>query len=173
MHTIVAGGRARLPARASAIRPALATRTCHSAMYSGQDGDTSKCPFFGGPNGGGLGDANIATAICFVLAVVVLRLLLVRFFTIGPRRVLASLMVLMPRAVGATCVPSLPSNLCADTTVHGTPARHWSIDANQPDPVHLEYFAAADAPWPLRVVTAAGRQDFGAFDALVPPLSAC
>lgn len=55
-----------------------------------EDADPSKCPFFGGSNGGGLGDANIATGILFVVVVVVLRGLMVRLLDAGPSGVLRS-----------------------------------------------------------------------------------
>ena len=53
-------------------------------MYSGKgDGEVSRCPFFGGPNGGGLGDANIVTGVCFAALVFVMRAALIRFFDVG------------------------------------------------------------------------------------------
>ena len=89
--------------------PAIATPTAHARapptrLYAGEDGDASKCPFFGGPNGGGIGDANIATALLFVLLIVVLRVLLINT-VFRPRRILLSLMFLfrgLPGAAAAT-----------------------------------------------------------------------
>ena len=48
------------------------------SLFGGKEGDVSKCPFFGGPNGGGVGDANIVTACIFVAFVLILRLLLLK-----------------------------------------------------------------------------------------------
>lgn len=79
-----------------------------------------------------------------------------------------------------------------DTVVHGTRARHWSIDALQlrrgdiaaefnigigagvQDSQHFdhsEYYAEALAPWPIRIITRAGQQEFEHFEARVPPLA--
>ena len=63
-----------------------------------------------------------------------------------------------------------------DAWIAGAPARHWAVDAfeGSADLVHYEYFAALDAPWPLRIVTDAGVQAFerGGVAAGVPPLKA-
>ena len=83
---------------------ALSTRTPHPSLYSDGSGDVSKCPFFGGPNGGGLGDANIVTGALFVAVVLVLRWALLRLFAAGPRGVLASLVLLLNRLPGAHAV---------------------------------------------------------------------
>ena len=67
----------------------LAQRTAHALpaplrapaprLYSDEaDADPSRCPFFGGPNGGGFGDANIATAMVFITVVFLVNRLIVR-----------------------------------------------------------------------------------------------
>ena len=75
--------------RAAGVAAARA-RSALPLLYGGkggeEKGDASKCPFFGGPNGGGLGDANIATGALFVLAIFVLNRLIVRAAAIGPQR---------------------------------------------------------------------------------------
>lgn len=83
---------------------ALQPRFAHSAItaYSKDgDGNPSKCPFFGGPNGGGIGDANIVTYALFVAAVVLLRILLIKLLAVHPRRLLAALLLYLPRAATA------------------------------------------------------------------------
>ena len=75
-------------------------RTAPPLLYSGKGGeekDASKCPFFGGPNGGGLGDANIATGAVFILVIFILNRLLVRAAAVGPQR----LAMLTVRAAGS------------------------------------------------------------------------
>jgi Uri superfamily endonuclease len=61
----------------------------------------------------------------------------------------------------------------ADTAVRGIPVRHWSVDTLQQHvnsgPVHAEYFAEMEAPWPVQIVTRSGRQDFGGFDERAHP----
>ena len=47
-------------------------------LFGDKGGDVSKCPFFGGSNGGGLGDANIATALLFLASILLLRVLLLK-----------------------------------------------------------------------------------------------
>ena len=65
----------------------LATRAPPPLLYSDKDdADPSKCPFFGGPNGGGLGDLNIVTGAAFILTVFALNRLVVGAIAIGPRR---------------------------------------------------------------------------------------
>ena len=79
---------------------AARTRTAPPLLYSGKGGeekDASKCPFFGGPNGGGLGDANIATGAVFILVIFILNRLLVRAAAVGPQR----LAMLTVRAAGS------------------------------------------------------------------------
>ena len=63
-------------------------------LYPGQRDESqlskapSKCPFFGGPNGGGIGDANIVTYALFVLVVLALRQAIIR---ISPQRMLVAI----------------------------------------------------------------------------------
>ena len=59
------------------------------------NGDPSKCPFLGGSNGGGLGDANIATGLLFVATVLLLRFVLLRFFATDPQTAWASAVKLL------------------------------------------------------------------------------
>ena len=103
--------------RVLAARPTSAStaRTRLPSLYSGEEGDPSKCPFFGGPNGGGIGDANIATGVLFVLVVVLMRLAILRFFSYGPRRVLALLTMMLPRAAAAATAPQAYCNVAMDT----------------------------------------------------------
>ena len=73
-----------------AVRRAIRSR-CQRApaprLFGDKSGDASKCPFFGGPNGGGIGDTNVATAIVFIAAVVAMRALIVRMLDVGPHAV--------------------------------------------------------------------------------------
>lgn len=66
--------------RAAAAVGAPCSRHPPPALFEGKggDGDASKCPFFGGANGGGVGDANIVTGALFVACVFLLRALLLR-----------------------------------------------------------------------------------------------
>ena len=69
-------------------------------LYSNRESaDPSKCPFFGGSNGGGIGDANLATGLLFVLLVVLMRTLLLRLAANGPRLItlLISFVTQIPR----------------------------------------------------------------------------
>ena len=87
MRLVVAPPRPAVAACAPLLRSVA--RSSQPLLYSGEDGDASKCPFFGGPNGGGIGDANIATGALFVLVIVLLNRLIVLAAAIGPRRLLA------------------------------------------------------------------------------------
>jgi hypothetical protein len=49
-----------------ASQRAVFSRHRPAKLVAGKEGDPSKCPFLGGPNGGGLGDANILTGLVFV-----------------------------------------------------------------------------------------------------------
>lgn len=59
------------------------------------NGDPSKCPFLGGSNGGGLGDANIATGLLFVATVLLLRFVMLRIFATDPQTAWASAVKLL------------------------------------------------------------------------------
>ena len=56
-------------------------------------------PFFGGPNGGGIGDANIVTGALFVAVVCVLRLLILKLAAMQPQRMLVALLLALPRTL--------------------------------------------------------------------------
>lgn len=58
--------------------PPLVSRSAPPLALTGSDGDPSKCPFTGGPNGGGFGDYNLGTALVTVLAVLALRTIFIR-----------------------------------------------------------------------------------------------
>ena len=106
---------------AIAWQPRFATAPI--AYSNNNDGDVSKCedrlffpacflslharsnlcvmpgPFFGGPNGGGIGDANIVTGALFVAVVCVLRLLILKLAAMQPQRMLVALLLRLPRTL--------------------------------------------------------------------------
>ena len=57
-----------------------------------------------------------------------------------------------------------------DAHVRGQRVRHWSVDADEPKG-HYEYYAAEAAPWPVRVESRAGTEDFSRMAAALPPFS--
>ena len=85
-----------VPTSADHRRPLLSLWVHHASrvppplLYSGKaDADPSKCPFFGGPNGGGFGDFNIVTGVSFVFFVFAMNRLLVAAIALGPQRIAA------------------------------------------------------------------------------------
>ena len=58
-----------------------------------------------------------------------------------------------------------------DTIIEGKAARHWSIILSHPVYEQLEYYAAMTEPWPLRIVTEVGTQDFPSFTGRAAPLA--
>ena len=58
-------------------------------------GDTSKCPFFGGPRSG-IGDANIVSGVLFIGVVILVQ----RMLTRGPLRLLRDLVTLLSAGLG-------------------------------------------------------------------------
>ena len=62
-----------------------------------------------------------------------------------------------------------------DTVIDGRSARKWEVwVADEGVPVRYEYFAepAASGPWPLRIITPAGTQDFDRFVNSTPDVAA-
>ena len=87
--------------RLAASRPSCADamlRACTPVLYSGNGtGDASKCPFFGGPNGGGIGDANLVTAAVFLLTIVAMNRLFIICATLRPQSVAGSFLTMASR----------------------------------------------------------------------------
>ena len=67
--------------RSARLQPIALFESMGNSTSAGM-GDSSKCPFTGGDNGGGLGDANILTFTVFIAVVLVMRWLLRRIFVI-------------------------------------------------------------------------------------------
>ena len=101
-------------------RPQQRRSAAQPRLYSSdEDADPSKCPFFGGPNGGGIGDANIATAALFLITIFVLNRLLVK----GPHILLFAGRHIRRGVVWILAATSLAGRAAAATTTTTSLAR--------------------------------------------------
>ena len=73
-----------------------ATRALPPRLLDDGTGDTSKCPFFGGPRGRGIGDVNIVSGVLFIGVVILVQ----RMLTRGPLRLLRDLVMLLSAGLG-------------------------------------------------------------------------
>lgn len=104
MH-LVLGSKRLLPVLPGVAPPPWPHARAQPLLYAGGEGDAKRCPFFGGNNGGGIGDANLATALVFLLSVLLLRLLLMNAaIVLRPRRILTSAMLLLHSLRGAVAI---------------------------------------------------------------------